>query len=76
MIIEMYRRDGVRGNRYVKRSSLQKGTYSWCIQDALDRRFDVAQGTCTAEDLPDDIRKICDEYQGYFYACEWPYENP
>ncbi len=31
-----------------------------------------AQGTCEAEDLPADIRQKCDEYNGAFYACEWP----
>lgn len=60
----------VEGSRYVGKSSF--GGYRWCVQDANKPQFDASQGTCTAEDLPDDIRKKCDEYDGVNYACQWP----
>lgn len=42
----------------------------WCIQ-SNDKRYDIEQGTCDAEDLPEEIRKQCDQYTGAFYACQW-----
>lgn len=57
-------------NRYVKKIPSQQ-KYMWCVQ-SNDRRYDFEQGTCDAEDLPEDIRKKCDEYTGSFYACIWP----
>lgn len=71
MIRDKYRVEGVVKARYVKRHP-GNDYYVWCEQSADDPRYDIAQGTCEAEDLPDDIRKKCDEYDGYFYACEWP----
>lgn len=66
-----YHCGGTRGKRYVRRD-LVTGAYRWCIQDAKKPRFDAAQGTCEASDLPDDIRAACDAYDGSFYATEWP----
>lgn len=60
----------LRGERYVKKiPGVQK--YMWCVQSCNDKRYDVEQGTCDAEDLPEDVRKKCDEYTGAFYACIW-----
>lgn len=57
--------------RFVRKGFVP-GEYVWCEQSAEDARYDVAQGTCNAEDLPPTIRKKCNEYYGSFYACEWP----
>lgn len=46
--------------------------YRWCEQSATDKRYDLRQGTCDREDLPEAIAAICDAYDGAFYACEWP----
>lgn len=70
MILTTYRSKGAASNRYVKRVHGQD-FYRWCEQSAADLRYDVAQGTCTSEDLPDDIRQKCDEYRGSFYPCVW-----
>jgi len=69
-IVTKYRSKGAVRARYVAKSHLDN-TYYWCEQ-SFDRRYDVAQGTCDAEDLTDDIREICDAYHGVHYACEWP----
>ncbi len=62
------------GKRYVKRG--QHGLcYVWCQTSATDSRCDVKQGICDASDLPPEIKKICDGYQGMMYACEWPLED-
>ena len=53
--------------RYVKKSG---ALYRWCLQDQ-DSKYDIQQGTCDLLDLPEDVRKACDEYNGSFYACEW-----
>lgn len=58
------------GERYV-RKIVGELKYCWCIQCHNDKRYDVEQGVCDAEDLPDDIRKKCDEHTGAFYACIW-----
>ena len=73
MIREKYRVEGNVKARYVKRATGQN-FYKWCEQSADDPRYDVAQGTCEAEDLPDEIRQKCDDFKGdiYLYACEWP----
>jgi hypothetical protein len=55
--------------RYVRKSG---DAYRWCEQSAVNPAYDVAQGTCDAEDLPDAVRAACDAYTGVFYACEWP----
>jgi len=72
MIVTKYRIDGKTYKRFVRRVILIDNLYQWCEQSAEDHRFDIAQGTCRGEDLPPDIKKQCDEYQGAFYACEWP----
>ena len=70
MILTQYRKDGPAKARFV-RKAVGQDFYKWCEQSEDDPRFDVAQGTCSAEDLPDDVRKKCDAYDGAFYACEW-----
>ncbi len=74
MIRDKYRVEGKVKQRYVKRHS-SNDYYVWCEQSADDLRYDVAQGTCEAEDLPEDIKAKCDAYDGYAYACEWPMEG-
>lgn len=71
MIRTQYRIPGTAKARYV-RKAIGQDFYEWCEQSAEDLRFDIAQGTCEAEDLPPDIRQKCDEHNGAFYACEWP----
>lgn len=70
MIITKYRSSGKPLCRFVRKAKSQK-YYEWCEQSIDNPRFDVAQGTCDAEDLPDDIRIKCDNHNGSFYACEW-----
>lgn len=71
MIREQYRVEGAAKARYVRRA-IGQDFYKWCEQSAADPRYDVAQGTCEAQDLPADVRAACDAYKGMFYACEWP----
>lgn len=62
--------EGKEGKRYVGKAA--NGGYRWCIQNVHKPQYDIAQGKCEAEDLPEEIRQKCDEYDGGFYACEWP----
>jgi hypothetical protein len=71
VIITKYGIPGAAKARYVRKATSQN-FYEWCEQSAEKPRYDIAQGTCEAEDLPEDVRKKCDEYNGSFYACEWP----
>ena len=71
MIKDKFRRPGRTLARFVRKSAYL-GCYVWCEQSAANPGRDVAQGTCDAGDLPDDIREKCDAYYGAFYACEWP----
>lgn len=59
--------------RYIRRHHCQDW-YVWCEQDAENPWFDIAQGTCEAEDIPEDVKELCDNYKGAFYACAWPFE--
>lgn len=72
MIRTQYRKEGRVKARYVKKVLGQEGGYKWCEQSVDNPGYDIAQGTCEAEDLPPEICKKCDEYNGAFYACEWP----
>lgn len=74
MIRDQYRKEGKTLARYVRKAAGQ-GFYKWCEQSAENPRYDVAQGTCEPEDLPEDIRKKCDDQHGAFYACEWPIQS-
>lgn len=60
------------GKRYVR--AVVKGTeYAWCVQDAKDKRYDVQQGTCSADDLPADVRQAADDRQSYIPSyVDWP----
>lgn len=70
-IITKYRTPGRIKARFVKKAPGQNN-YIWCEQSADNPQYDLAQGTCEADDLPENIKKICDEYSGSFYATEWP----
>ena len=70
MIITKYRVAGNIKSRYVRKNH-STGIYEWCEQSADNLRYDIAQGTCEAEDLPEDVKKNCDEYRGAFYPVEW-----
>lgn len=60
------------GDRFVRTVRLG-AQYAWCIRDAVDRRYDVQQGTCDAGDLPVDVRKAADARYGYVPSyVEWP----
>lgn len=71
MIRDSYRKEGKTKARFVKKA-IGQNFYKWCEQGLDDPRFDVAQGTCDADDLPPEVKARCDEYKGSFYACEWP----
>lgn len=59
------------GDRFV-RTLLPGKSYAWCIRDAVDHRYDVQQGLCDREDLPDDVRKAADARFGHFPSyVEW-----
>jgi hypothetical protein len=52
-------------SRYVAKDAVGAG-YHWCEQ--CDKtRFDLAQGTCDADDLPDDVKQAADELKN-----TWP----
>lgn len=77
MIRDTYRRPGKAVTRYV-RKAIGGSHYQWAEQSPVDPRFDIAQGVCDAEDLPDDIRSKCDELEGQnagLYACWWPFDK-
>jgi hypothetical protein len=71
MITTKYRVEGQVKARYVGKSAVGDH-YIWCEQSADDLGVDVAQGTCGAEDLPEDIKVKCETNNGAVYACEWP----
>lgn len=71
MIRERYRVEGTARARYI-RKHLCQDWYEWCEQSATDPRYDVAQGTADPEDVPEDIRIICENNKTIHYACEWP----
>lgn len=68
-----YRVPGAVRARYI-RKKIGQGWYEWCEQSADDPRYDVAQGTCDAEDVPTEIRQQCDSTPpNGAYACAWPF---
>lgn len=75
MIHTKYRVAGEVNKRYVRKYP-GKDLYMWC-ETSLDNRYDLAQGTCEAEDLPADIIEKCelDGVRSCFYTCEWPLEK-
>lgn len=57
--------------RYVRRNAVGDG-YSWCETDRKSRH-DLRQGTATAIDLPEDVRRAADEQRKqYFGYVDWP----
>lgn len=71
MIRDKYRIEGEVRARYIRKHICQDW-YEWCEQSATDPRYDIAQGTADAEDVPEHIRKTCDANRTAHYACEWP----
>lgn len=72
MICYKFNKPGPRKGRYVRKAIFGEH-YEFCEQNAEKPQFDLAQGTCDAEDLPEHIRAKCAEHGGNaFYACEWP----
>ncbi|MDD5363383.1 MAG: hypothetical protein PHN88_14750 [Ignavibacteria bacterium] len=55
--------------RYISKSVV-KGKYRYCIMASTG--YDIEHGLLDAADLPENIRKKCDKYNGVFYACEFP----
>lgn len=64
-----YRVPGPVSKRYVRKSG---DGCRWYEQSAVKPTYDVAQGTCDANDLPADVRATCEAHTGASYACEWP----
>lgn len=65
------------GARMVRASSAAIGgkpvSYAWLIRDALDLRYDIQQGRCDAEDLPDAVREAAEALAGQaFDYVDWP----
>lgn len=61
--------------RYVRRNALGDDEYSWC-EVGDDRRYDLRQGGCHADDLPDDIRAAADMLRGHAFGfVPWPQED-
>lgn len=58
--------------RYIKKDGRESNLYRWCEVDTNERRLDVRQGTATGDELPEMVKKACDNYVGAFYASEWP----
>lgn len=63
------------GDRFVRATFEGAGKphgYFWCLRGA-DLRYDIAQGTCDAADLPTEIREAADRRvsQAFRYV-EWP----
>ncbi|QIG75353.1 hypothetical protein EVC29_124 [Rhizobium phage RHph_Y52] len=55
--------------RYVRANG---NRFAWCEVGA-DRRFDLRQGRCDAEDLPPDVIMAAREREGYFPSyVDWP----
>lgn len=62
------------GDRFV-RTVVAGQTYAWCVRDKLDHRYDVQQGFCSAEDLPNKVRKAADARLGFIPSyVEWPHD--
>jgi hypothetical protein len=59
------------GDRFVRTVRLGEH-YAWCIRDSKDHRYDVQQGFCDREDLPDDVRRAADARYGFIPSyVEW-----
>ena len=71
-IREKYRSYGEAKDRYV-RKAIRRPWFEWCETSLADDRYDVAQGTCDAEDLPAHVLKKCLSCPpNGVYACRWP----
>lgn len=58
------------GDRFVRRC--YPTGYAWCLR-GLDLRYDIAQGTCDAQDIPPAIRERADALMGHAFSyVEWP----
>ena len=57
--------------RYVRRCCVSCG-YRWC-EIGANLVYDLRQGSCEAEDLPEDVRAQADALQGAFPSyVKWP----
>ena len=75
MIVEAYRATVCgqnQGKRMVRKSI---DGYVWIEQSTVATEFNVAQGTCSAEDLPGDVLAKLEELgTGLFKYVSWPKE--
>ena len=68
--VPTHRRDGEL-KRYVRRDAIGDG-YSWCEKQTKSR-YDRAQGTCAADDLPEAVRIAADAQRGQAFGyVDWP----
>lgn len=75
MIVENYRKavDGVSvGERMVRKDVLGDG-YTWIEQSTTNRIYNVAQGSCSAGDLPEHVRIAADNMRRQLFSyVRWP----
>lgn len=65
------RGDKIEGTRFVR--ACYPSGYAWIIRSIADKRYDLQQGTCDAEDLPVIIKESADRLLGYAFGyVEWP----
>lgn len=58
-------------NRYVRKMPLNPGMYSFCEVNA--KGYNIRTGVCSADDIPEDIRKKADMQRGgQFRYILWP----
>jgi hypothetical protein len=61
----------VEGDRFVRADRF--AGYVWCVRDKFHTNYDLLQGTCDAEDLPEDVRLAADVLLGRAFGyVEWP----
>lgn len=66
--------------RFVRVSAIwppkARDKYNWCETSLLGgKRYDVRQGWCGPEDLPDDVRAAADALEGLAWRyVDWPLE--
>ena len=71
MIHKIYEAAGTPGKRYVR--AAVDGVYVWCTQSVEKPQYDVAQGICDAEEMPQDVKEKADGMRGCAFSyVEWP----
>lgn len=69
-----FRNENLAWRRYVRKDATGEG-YSWCLTSPWTR-FDVAQGTCSADDIDADVRALADARRGLAFSyVDWPMES-